>query len=168
MKRFRRHLSGRLRNNASPKATIFPDALVFCTATSGLPAPSRRRRHRSTAIVRRLSTGSCWSARSGAANCILRFIRTSPAYLKVDGDQKVVAAIGKQLTQQKFRRCDGTAKPMQQQPPHRQRHQQREQRQRAGNSAKIFKGYALTELSAAGLLYNAKAKRSTTTHSARS
>jgi hypothetical protein len=27
-----------------------------------------------------------------------------------------------------------------------------------GNSAKIFKGYALTELSAAGLLYNAKAK----------
>jgi hypothetical protein len=28
----------------------------------------------------------------------------------------------------------------------------------AGNSAKIFKGYALTELSAAGLLYNARAK----------
>lgn len=28
----------------------------------------------------------------------------------------------------------------------------------AGNSAKIFKGYALTQLSAAGLLYNAKAK----------
>jgi hypothetical protein len=27
-----------------------------------------------------------------------------------------------------------------------------------GNQAKIFKGYALTELSAAGLLYNAKAK----------
>ena len=27
-----------------------------------------------------------------------------------------------------------------------------------GNSAKVFKGYALTELSAAGLLYNAKAK----------
>lgn len=32
------------------------------------------------------------------------------------------------------------------------------QAQVSGNTAKIFKGYALTELSAAGLLYNPQAK----------
>ena len=82
-------------------------------------------------------------------------------YLKLDGDKKTMAAIGKPLSGQKFRRCDGTAKPMQTTaaaPVAAQAAPAASQGTGSGNTAKIFKGYALTELSAAGLLYNAKAK----------
>jgi hypothetical protein len=71
-------------------------------------------------------------------------------YLKLDGEPKVVAAIGKPLTQQKFRRCDGSAKPM-----------PTATAPAAPGKAdpnKTFKGYALTELTASGLLYYPKAK----------
>ena len=82
-------------------------------------------------------------------------------YLKVDGAAKVVAMIGKPLTAQKFRRCDGTAKPMQTAaaaPVAAPAAPAASQGQGSGNTAKIFKGYALTELSASGLLYNPQAK----------
>ena len=101
-------------NNASPKATVFPDALVFLHGDKRVagskpqaqasfygnsPPPEYR-----IMLVGEVGGGELYFAihqdKSGY-------------YLKVDGDQKVVAAIGKQLTQQKFRRCDGTAKPMQ-------------------------------------------------------
>jgi hypothetical protein len=58
-------------------------------------------------------------------------------------------------------RCDGTAKPMQTAaaaPVAGQAAPPASQIAGTGNSAKIFKGYALTQLSASGLLYNAKAK----------
>ena len=147
-------------NNASPKATIFPDALVFLHGDKRVagskpqaqasfygnsPPPEYR-----IMLVGEVGGGELYFAihqdKSGY-------------YLKVDGDQKVVAAIGKQLTQQKFRRCDGTAKPMQTAAAASAAAPATGAASAGvGNSAKIFKGYALTELSAAGLLYNAKAK----------
>jgi Inhibitor of vertebrate lysozyme (Ivy) len=149
-------------NNTSPKATVFADALVFLHGDKRIagskpevqgsffgnsPPPEYR-----TMLVGEAPGGQLYFAihedKSGY-------------YLKVDGDAKVVAAIGKPLTQQKFRRCDGTGKPMQTAaaaPVAAQAAPSASQAQGSGNSAKIFKGYALTELSAAGLLYNAKAK----------
>ena len=147
-------------NNASPKATIFPDALVFLHGDKRVagskpqaqasfygnsPPPEYR-----IMLVGEVGGGELYFAihqdKSGY-------------YLKVDGDQKVVAAIGKQLTQQKFRRCDGTAKPMQTAAAASAAAPATGAASAGvGNSAKIFKGYSLTELSAAGLLYNAKAK----------
>jgi hypothetical protein len=147
-------------NNASPKATVFPDALVFLHGDKRVagskpqaqasfygnsPPPEYR-----IMLVGEVAGGELYFAihqdKSGY-------------YLKVDGDQKVVAAIGKQLTQQKFRRCDGTAKPMQTAAAAPAAAPATGAASAGvGNSAKIFKGYALTELSAAGLLYNAKAK----------
>ena len=147
-------------NNASPKATIFPDALVFLHGDKRVagskpqaqasfygnsPPPEYR-----IMLVGEVGGGELYFAihqdKSGY-------------YLKVDGDQKVVAAIGKQLTQQKFRRCDGTAKPMQTAAAASAAAPATGAASAGvGNSAKIFNGYALTELSASGLLYNAKAK----------
>ena len=147
-------------NNASPKATVFPDALVFLHGDKRVagskpqaqasfygnsPPPEYR-----IMLVGEVAGGELYFAihqdKSGY-------------YLKVDGDQKVVAAIGKPLTQQKFRRCDGTAKPMQTAAAASAAAPATGAASAGvGNSAKIFKGYALTELSAAGLLYNAKAK----------
>ena len=81
-------------------------------------------------------------------------------YLTVDGDQKVTSAIGKPLTQQKFRRCDGSAKPMQTAaaPAAAAPAATAAPVKGGGNAQKTFKGYALTELGAAGLLYNAQVK----------
>jgi hypothetical protein len=82
------------------------------------------------------------------------------AYLTLDGDQQVTAAIGKPLTQQKFRRCDGRAKPMQMAaaPPAAAPAATAAPVKGGGNAQKTFKGYALTQLSAAGLLYNPQVK----------
>ena len=147
-------------NNASPKATVFPDALVFLHGDKRVAGSKPEAQHSFfgnspppeylTMLVSEAPGGQLMFA-----------IHQDKAgyYLKLDGDQKVVAAIGKQLTQQKFRRCDGTAKPMQTATAAPAAAPAAGAASAGvGNSAKIFKGYALTELSAAGLLYNAKAK----------
>lgn len=148
-------------NNASPKATIFADALVFLHGDKRIAGSKPEAQHsffgNSAPPEYRIALVS--QAPSGGL-VFLVYQDKAGQYLTVDGDQKVTAAIGKPLTQQKFRRCDGTAKPMQTAaaPVAAQAAPAASQATGSGNSAKIFKGYALTELSAAGLLYNAKAK----------
>ena len=147
-------------NNASPKATVFPDALVFLHGDKRV-------------VGSKPESQASFYGNSPPPEYLIMLVSEAPGgqlffaihqdkaghYLKLDGDAKVMAAIGKPLTQQKFRRCDGTAKPM---PPAAAAPAAAPAAGAAsasgGNSAKIFKGYALTEISAAGLLYNAKAK----------
>ena len=147
-------------NNASPKATVFPDALVFLHGDKRVAGskPEAQGSFFGNSPPPEYLTMLVSEAPGGQ---LMFAIHQDKAgyYLKVDGDQKVVAAIGKQLTQQKFRRCDGTAKPMQTATAAPAGAPAAGAASAGvGNSAKIFKGYALTELSAAGLLYNAKAK----------
>ena len=149
-------------NNASPKATVFPDALVFLNGDKRIagskPEAQASYHGNSPPPEYRLMLAS-----EAPGGQLLFEIGQDKAgyYLKLYGDPKVQAAIGKPLSGQKFRRCEGTAKPMQTAaaaPVAAQAAPAASQGQGSGNTAKIFKGYALTELSAAGLLYNAKAK----------
>ena len=139
-------------NNASPKATVFADALVFLNGDKRIagskvqaaaayygssPPPDYR-----TVLLSEVPGGQE----------LLFAIHEDKSgyYLKLDGDQKTMAAIGKPLSGQKFRRCDGAAKPMQ--------IAAAPAAQGKADPNKTFKGYALHELSAAGLLYDPKAK----------
>jgi Inhibitor of vertebrate lysozyme (Ivy) len=138
-------------NNASPKATVFPDALVFLHGDKRVAGSKPE-------------SQTSFYGNSPPPEYLIMLVSEAPGgqlffaihqdksgqYLKIDGDAKVVAAIGKQLTGQKFRRCDGTAKPMQTAAA--------PAAQGKADPNKPFKGYALTELTAAGLLYNPKAK----------
>ncbi len=149
-------------NNASPKATVFPDALVFLHGDKRIAGSKPEAQHsffgNSPPPEYRIMLVS--EAPGGQLFFAIHEDK-SGYYLKLDGEPKVQAAIGKPLTQQKFRRCDGTGKPMQTAaaaPVAAQAAPAASQGQGSGNTAKIFKGYSLTELSAAGLLYNAKAK----------
>ncbi len=91
----------------------------------------------------------------GEALVFVFYRNASGLFAAVQGGPKVMAALPAALEGKRARHCDpnrnaapggaaaaagGAATPA------------------TGNSAKIFKGYALTELSAAGLLYNARAK----------
>ena len=146
-------------NNASAKATVFADALVFLHGDKriagskvqaaagyygGSPPPEYR-----TVLLSEVP--------GGQELLFAIYEDTSGYYLKLDGDQKTMAAIGKPLSGQKFRRCDGTAKPMQTASAA-QAAPAASQGKGSGNTAKTFKGYALHELSAPGLLYDPKAK----------
>ena len=148
-------------NNASPKATVFPDALVFLHGDKRVAGskPEAQASYWGNSPPPEYRIMLVSEAPGGQ---LLFAIHQDKAgyYLKVDGDAKVVSAIGKPLTAQKFRRCDGTAKPMQTAaaPVAAQAAPSATQGQGSGNTAKIFKGYSLTELTAAGLLYNPQAK----------
>lgn len=149
-------------NTTSPKATVFADALVFLNGdkrVAGSKPEAQASYHgNSPPPEYRLMLAS-----EAPGGQLLFEIGQDKAghYLKLYGEPKVEAAIGKPLIQQKFRRCDGTAKPMQTvaaAPVGAQAAPAPSQGQGSGNSAKIFKGYALSELSASGLLYNPQAK----------
>ena len=140
-------------NNASPKATVFPDALVFLHGDKRVAGskPEVQTSFYGNSPPPEYLTMLVSEAPGGQLYFAIHQDK-SGYYLKVDGDQKVVAAIGKPLTAQKFRRCDGTAKPMQTAAAAPLRLTGK------ADPNKTFKGYALTELTAAGLLYDAKAK----------
>lgn len=138
-------------NNASPKATVFPDALVFLhgdkRVAGSKPEAQSSYYGNSPPPEYRIMLAS----EAPGGQLLFEISQDkSGYYLKVDGEPKVIAAIGKPLTQQKFRRCDGSAKTAAAPAP--------SQSGPAPNPAKPFKGYALTELGASGLLYNPKAK----------
>ena len=147
-------------NNASPKATVFDNALVFLHGDKRVAGSKVQRQ--SSFFGNNPPPNFMMALSSQAPGGELYFVvfqdKTGP-YLMVDGEPKVSSVIGKPLTQQKFRRCDGSAKPMQAAAAAPAAAPAAGAASAGvGNSAKIFKGYALTELSAAGLLYNAKAK----------
>ncbi len=142
-------------NNASPKATVFPDALVFLHGDKRVAGsrPESQTSYYGNSPPPEYRIMLVSEAPGGQLMFAIHEDK-SGYYLKVDGDAKVVSTIGKPLTQQKFRRCDGSAKPVQSAaapaasaPGY-----------SGANTAKTFKGYALTELTAAGLLYDPKAK----------
>ena len=146
-------------NNASPKATVFDNGLVFLHGDKRVAGSKVQLQ--SSFFGNNPPPNFMMALSSQAPGGELYFLvyqdKTGP-YLMVDGEPKVASVIGKPLTQQKFRRCDGSAKPMQTAAAPAAAPAAGAASAGSGNSAKIFKGYALTELSAAGLLYNAKAK----------
>jgi hypothetical protein len=92
----------------------------------------------------------------GEAMVFMFYRNASGLFAAVEGGPKVMAALPAAIKGKRARHCD----------PNRNAAPGAAASSAAGgaasadtgNSAKIFKGYALTELSAAGLLYNAKAK----------
>ena len=101
-------------NNASAKATVFADALVFLNGDKRIagskPEAQAAFHGNSPPPEYRMMLAS-----EALGGQLLFEINQDKSgyYLKLDGDQKTMAAIGKPLSGQKFRRCDGTAKPMQ-------------------------------------------------------
>lgn len=128
-------------NNASPKATVFADSLVFLNGDKRIAGsqvesaasyygPSQPPEYR-TVLLSQAASGQ-----------LLFAIYQDKAgyYLKLNGEPKVMAAIDKPISAQKFRRCDGgTSKPAQ-------------------ASALPAKKYALLELSASGVLDDPKSR----------
>ena len=134
---------------------MFPDALVFLHGDKRVALRSPRHSIRSSAISP--PPEYLTMLVSEARRAVDAGIHQDKAgyYLKVDGDQKVGGDW--QAAQQKSLRRH--AKPMQTATAAPAAAPAAGAASAGvGNSAKIFKGYALTELSAAGLLYNAKAK----------
>ncbi len=129
-------------DNASPKATIFADALVFLhgekrIAGRNVQAAASYFGQSSPPGFR---TALLSEAAGGQALTFLIHQDKSGDYLTVDGGPKVLASIGKPLAGSKFRRCDGGAsRPVM-----------------AATAPQ--RSYALHELSAAGLLQDPKAK----------
>ena len=141
-------------NNAAPKATVFADALVFLNvdkriagsnvqSAASFYGPGQSSEFRTVLL----------SETPGAQLRFAMYVDKSGPYLKLDPDTKLVSAIGPALLQQKFRRCDGAAKQVQTAAA-----PAPSQPSSGANTSKAFKGYSLSELSAAGLLYNAQAK----------
>ena len=129
------------RNPTSPKATVFADALVFLNgnqriAGGKVTAPS-------SFFGNSPPEGYLMTLQSqvagGAEMYWYIFEDKAGRYLKVDGDAKLVAAIGKPLVGQKFRRCDAAPK-------------------QAAAAPAPRRAYALHELSAAGILLDPKAR----------
>jgi len=128
-------------NNTSPKATVFADALVFLDgdkriagskveAAASYYGPSQPPEYRTVLL----------SQAAGGQLLFAIYQDKSGYYLKLDGEPKVMAAIGKLISTQKFRRCDGgTSKPVQ-------------------ASAAPPRKYALLELSASGVLDDPKSR----------
>lgn len=127
-------------NNASAKATVFADSLVFLNgdkrvagskveSAASYYGPSQPPEYR-TVLLSHAADGqllfAIYQDRSGY-------------YLKLDGDPKVLSAIGKPISAQLFRRCDdGTS--------------------RQAQAASAAKKYALIELSASGVLDDPKSR----------
>ena len=129
------------KNPASPKVTVFEDALVFLHGNKRVAGSNVQ------------STAS-WFGRSSPPEFRVALLSEVPGgeqmvflvnedrsgyYITVDGDQGVQRAIGKPLIGQKFRRCDGAPK-----------------REPAPPAAP--KSYTLVELDAGGILLDPKAK----------
>lgn len=130
------------RNPASAKATVFADALVFLhgskrVAGSNVQAASS---YFGNSPPEGYLMALLSEVAGGAEMYWFIFEDKSGRYLNIDGDAKLVAAIGKPLVGQKFRRCDGASQRVTAPPPAPPR------------------SYAMTELSAAGILLDPKAK----------
>lgn len=129
-------------NNASPKATVSADALVFLhgdkrvagskvEAAASYYGPNQPPEYRTVLL----------SEAPGGQMLFAIYQDKSGYYLKLDGEPKVLAAIGKPISAQKFRRCGGgLSKPVQ------------------ADAASPQKKYALLELSASGVLDDPKSK----------
>ena len=130
-------------SNTSPKATVFADALVFLDGDKRVagskvqaaaayfgnsPPPDYR-----TVLLSEIP--------GGQELLFTIYEDKSGYYLKLDGDKKTMAAIGKPLAGKKFRHCDGAAKPVQ-----------------AATAPTAQKTYELHELGASGVLDHPKAK----------
>lgn len=101
-------------NNASAKATVFADALVFLDggkrvagakpqSAAAFYGPNQPPEFRTVLL----------SEAPGGQLLFAIYQDKSGTFLKLDGDTKVLASIGKAVGEQKFRRCDGAAKPAQ-------------------------------------------------------
>lgn len=90
----------------------------------------------------------------GEAMVFVFYRNTQGLFAAVEGGPKVMAALPAAFKGKRARHCD----PNRNAPPPGAASPAAKQDKGSGNTAKVFKGYALTELSAAGLLYNAKAK----------
>jgi hypothetical protein len=91
----------------------------------------------------------------GEALVFVFYRNASGLFAAVEGGPKVMAALPAELRGKRVRHCDPNRNAA---PGAAAAAAGGAASAGTGNSAKIFKGYALTELSAAGLLYNAKAK----------
>lgn len=127
-------------DNASPKATVFADALVFLhgskriagrdvQAAASYLGPNMPPEYRTVLL----------SEVDGRQLMFVLYEDRSGYYLTVDGDAQVVAKIGKPLAGRKFRRCDGAPQTVRAAPAPQRR-------------------YAMHELSAAGLVQDPTAK----------
>ncbi len=127
-------------DNASPKAMILADSLVFLHGTKQIAGrnvqaaasflgPNVPPEYRTVLL----------SEVAGQQLLFVLYEDNSGYYLTVDGDAKVVASIGKPLAGRKFRRCDRAPQAIQAAPAPQRR-------------------YAMHELSAAGLLLDPRAK----------
>jgi hypothetical protein len=129
-------------NPASAKATAFADALVFLQGSKRIAGSNVEPQY--SYFGNSSPEGylvALVSEVKGAGQMLwIVYEDKSGRYLTIDGDPKVVAAIGKPLLQTKFRRCDGAPKRAAAPPPAPPR------------------AYAMTELSAAGILLDPKAK----------
>jgi len=141
-------------NNASPKATVFADALVFLhgdkrIAGSNVQSAASFYGPGQPSEFRTVLLGET----PGAQLRFALYVDKYGPYLKLDPDASLVSAIGPALLQQNFRRCDGSSKPVQSAAA-----PAPSQASSGATTAKTFKGYALHELGAAGLLYDPRAK----------
>jgi hypothetical protein len=126
---------------ASPKATVFADSLVIVNRDKRIAGSNVQPAYSYFGnsppkgyLIALLAT-----APGGLDMIWLVFEDSSGQYLTIDGDPKVVAAIGKAMVGKKFRRCEGAP-------------------QKATAPAPPTRSYALHELSAAGILLDPKAK----------
>lgn len=127
---------------ASPKATVFADALVFLNGSKRVAGSNVE--PRASYFGNSSPEGyllALYSEVPGTGEMYwIVYEDKSGMYLTIDGDTKVVEAIGGLPAGQKFRRCDGGPGRAATPPPAAPR------------------TYALTELSAQGLLLDPKAK----------
>ena len=130
-------------SNASAKATVFADALVFLQGDRRVAGakPESAASYHGNSPPPEFQTVLMSEAPGGQLMFSI-YQDKAGYYLKLDGDAKVMAAIGKPLAAQKFRRCDGGASkpaPM-------------------VAAAAPQKKYALHELNASGVLLEPKSR----------
>lgn len=129
-------------NPASAKATVFADALVFLHGNKRIAGGNVMAA--ASFFGNSAPEGYLMALQSqvpgGSEMYWLIFEDKSGRYLNIDGDAKLVAAIGKPLTGKKFRQCDGAP------------------RRAAAPPSEPPRTYKMTELSASGILLDPKAK----------
>jgi hypothetical protein len=131
------------RNPQSAKATVFADALVFLHGDKRIAGGNVQAAHSyfGNSPPEGYRIALLAEAPGGLEMLWIVYEDRSGYYITVDGDAKVLAAIGKPLAGQQFRRCDG--------PPKRA----------APPPATAPRSYAMTELDAGGILLDPKAKK---------
>jgi hypothetical protein len=125
----------------SPKATVFEEALVFLDGNKRIAGSNVQAQASfyGSSSPPEFRTALVSDAPGGQ---LIFFINedASGYYITLDGDAKVVAAIGKTLVGKKFRRCDGGPKPANSAP------------------AQPARSYKMEELDAGGIILDPRAK----------